>query len=55
MHQALVFTFDEKNLNTHPNADNLLIYDINGAKVIVNKNLYHTGDVCLYFLPDTQI
>lgn len=55
MYQALVFTFDEKNLSTHPNADNLLIYDINGAKVIINKNLYHTGDVCLYFLPDTQI
>ena len=55
MHQALVFTFDEKNLSAHPNADNLLIYDINGAQVIVNKNLYHTGDVCLYFLPDTQI
>lgn len=55
MYQALVFRFDSKNLVDVPNTDNLSIYEINGAKVVVNKTMYQDGEMCLYFLPDTQI
>jgi hypothetical protein len=54
-YEALVITIDETNKFPHPNADKLELYRFNGAQIAIQKGIYNHGDICLYFMPDTQI
>lgn len=43
-----------KNFTQHPNAERLLIWDVDGYKVITNLD-YNPGDLCVLIQPETQL
>jgi len=43
------------NSKQHPNADRLLLWNIDGAEVITDNINYKEGDVCVYFPLETKV
>lgn len=43
------------NIEKHPNADLLSIFDINGFKTVDRTDLWKVGDKALYLLPDAIV
>lgn len=54
-YEAIVIKIDDKNKKPHSDADSLELYEYNGNQIIIKKGMYSEGDLCLYFIPDTQI
>jgi hypothetical protein len=55
MYEAIVVKLKADNFKPHPNADKLELYLYNGNQVVIQKGTYQPNDMCLYFIPDTQI
>lgn len=54
-YEAVVIKIDDENKAEHQTADALELYRYNGNQIIIKKGMYNHGDLCLYFIPDTQI
>lgn len=44
-----------KECRQHPNADRLLLWNVDGAEVITDNTHYKEGDVCIFFSLETEI
>lgn len=55
MSSLIVEVCEIKDIQPHPNADRLEIATVKGWSCIVQKESYETGDVCVFFPPDSVL